>query len=107
MTDTATTAAAATPTGTQRKATGGHVEANPAKAGWGTKAFLIIICVLWMVPIFGTLVTSFRTYDDANRSGWWTVFSDPSTLGDLTLNNYTRAIEDSNMGNAFINSLAI
>ena len=31
----------------------------------------------------------------------------PSTLGNLTLDNYTRAIDESNMGNAFINSLAI
>jgi alpha-glucoside transport system permease protein len=109
MTDTATTAAAATPTGGERKkaAGGGHGDANPAKAGWGTRVFLTIICVLWMVPIFGTFVTSFRTYNDANKSGWWTVFSDPSTLGDLNFDNYTKAIEGANMGNAFINSLAI
>ena len=110
MTDTATTAAAATPTGGERKKAaggGGHGDANPAKAGWGTRIFLIIICVLWMVPIFGTFVTSFRTYNDANSSGWWTVFTDPSTLGDLNFDNYTKAIEGANMGNAFINSLAI
>ena len=63
---------------------------------------------LWMVPIFGTFVTSFRPLDDANSSGWWTVFTHPvDDLGNLTFDNYTKAIESSNMGQAFINSLAI
>ena len=108
MTFPAATVIDETPKASATKAMGGgHGEGNPSKAGWGTKIFLLVICVLWMVPIFGTFVTSFRTYDDANTSGWWTVFSDPSTLGNLTLDNYTRAIDESNMGNAFINSLAI
>jgi alpha-glucoside transport system permease protein len=108
MTDTATTAAAATPTAKERKqATGGHGEGNPAKAGWLTKLVLVIICVLWMVPIFGTFVTSFRPRSDAIDTGWWSVFTDPSMLGNLTFDNYKNAIEGSNMGNALINSLAI
>ena len=109
MTDTATTAAAATPTAKERKkqAAGGHGEGNPAKAGWATKLVLTILCLVWFVPIFGTFVTSFRSLDDANSTGWWTVFAHPSTWTDLTLDNYQRAIEGANMGNAFINSLAI
>ena len=109
MTDTATTAAAATPTAKERKkqATGGHGEGNPAKAGWATKLVLTILCLVWFVPIFGTFVTSFRSLDDANSTGWWTVVVHPSTWTDLTLDNYQRAIEGANMGNAFINSLAI
>jgi alpha-glucoside transport system permease protein len=106
MTFPATTVIDDTPKVAERK-TPDRGEGNPAKAGWGTRIFLIVLCVGWMVPIFGTLVTSFRTYDDANETGWWTVFTNPSTLGDLSFDNYTRAIEDSNMGNAFINSLAI
>jgi len=108
MTTTATTPAPATPTpGERKKVTGGHGEGNPANAGWATRVVLAIICVLWMVPIFGTFVTSFRPLDDANNSGWWTVFTEPSTLGNLTIDNYKNAIDGSNMGNAFINSLAI
>ena len=106
MTFPATTVIDDTPKVAERKAPD-RGEGNPAKAGWGTRIFLILLCVAWMVPIFGTLVTSFRSYDDANKTGWWTVFTNPSTLGDLSFDNYTRAIEDSNMGNAFINSLAI
>jgi alpha-glucoside transport system permease protein len=108
MTTTATTPAAATPTPKGRKATGGgRAEREPGKAGWGAKVFLAIVCVLWMVPIFGTFVTSFRPLDDANNSGWWNVFTHPGDLGHLTLDNYSKAINGSNMGNDFINSLAI
>lgn len=35
---------------------------------------LIIICVVWLVPIFGILITSFRPSEDIFRTGWWTVF---------------------------------
>ena len=59
------------------------------------------------MPIFGTLVTSFRPLDDANTSGWWEVFTHPSYVGHLTLENYKNAINGANMGNDFINSLAI
>jgi alpha-glucoside transport system permease protein len=34
---------------------------------------LIIICVAWMVPILGILITSFRHSEDIFKSGWWTV----------------------------------
>ena len=77
------------------------------KAGWATRATLILICVAWIVPTFGLFVTSFRSLDDANNSGWWTVFTHPSTLSNLTLSNYTDAIDKAGLGNAFINSVAI
>ncbi len=35
---------------------------------------LITICVVWLVPIVGVLITSFRQSQDIFRSGWWTVF---------------------------------
>jgi alpha-glucoside transport system permease protein len=107
MTNTMATPAAATPTAkTRRKAS--SFDPNPAKAGWATKIILLVICLLWIVPVFGTFVTSFRTVTDAESSGWWTVFTDPSTLGNLTLDNYRAAVTgDIEMGNAFINTLAI
>ena len=107
------TEAAATPTAEERKQkpkrSATHFEANPAKAGWFTKIVLGVLCLLWMVPLFGTFVTSFRTLDDANSTGWWTVFTHPSNLSALTIDNYHKAIFSDNpdMGRAFINSLAI
>jgi alpha-glucoside transport system permease protein len=108
MTFPATTVIDETPKVAKRKAPTERGEGNPAKAGWPTRIFLTILCLAWMVPIVGTLVTSFRPLDDANNSGWWEVFTHPGDyLGNLTFDNYTKAIENSNMGQAFINSLAI
>jgi alpha-glucoside transport system permease protein len=107
MTDTATTTAAATPEAKQRKKAT-HFDANPAKAGWFTKIVLTVLCLLWIVPLLGTVVTSFRTLDDVQSTGWWTVFSHPSELSNLTLSNYHKALTgQAHMGRDFINSLAI
>jgi alpha-glucoside transport system permease protein len=38
---------------------------------------LIGLCVIWLVPTIGLLVTSFRPVQDINSSGWWTIFSKP------------------------------
>jgi len=106
MTDATATVAVATPTSrTRRKAA--SFDPNPAKAGWLTKLVLLVLCLLWIIPTFGTFVTSWRPLNDAESSGWWTVFTDPSQLANLTTQNYTDAIQGANMGNAFINSFAI
>jgi len=52
---------------------------------------LVIICLLWIIPVFGLLVSSFRDRFDIATSGWWTIFPhrewvktaelDPKTLG--------------------------
>ena len=106
MTNTVATQAAATPTASTRKKASSF-DPNPAKAGWATKLVLIAICLVWMIPLIGTLITSFRPVNDAERSGWWTIFSNPSTLGNLTFDNYKEAINGADMGNAFVNSMAI
>lgn len=46
-----------------------------------TKTFisyvLFIICaVIWMLPLFGVIVNSFRPFTNAAGSGWWKVFSE-------------------------------
>jgi alpha-glucoside transport system permease protein len=109
MTSTSTTPAAATPTATQRrKAT--HYDANPARAGWFTRIVLTIMCLLWLIPLLGTLITSFRTTDAANSSGWWSVLAH---LGDLTVSNYKTVLQGNDatngaaMGRDFFNSIAI
>ena len=61
---TTTTTAAATPTSKARKRAT-KFDPNPAKAGWLTKLVLAFICFLWVVPTFGTFVTSWRPVDDA------------------------------------------
>ncbi|AEV83473.1 sugar ABC transporter permease [Actinoplanes sp. SE50] len=72
---------------------------------WASLA-AIVIAVLWTIPTFGLLVSSFRPELAIKRTGWWTFFSDPQ----VTLDNY-RAVFDSDsgisLGTYFINSLMI
>jgi alpha-glucoside transport system permease protein len=69
---------------------------------------LILICLLWVIPTLGVLVTSFRYSENIFRSGWWTVFPhrgyvetreikiDPSTDvdGPITIDGVTRTFEE-------------
>jgi alpha-glucoside transport system permease protein len=77
------------------------------QANWVVKLVIAIICFLWVVPTLGALITSFRSADDANTTGWWTIITKPSTLKNLTFDNYDQAINGANLGRSFINSLAI
>jgi alpha-glucoside transport system permease protein len=77
------------------------------EANWLVKAFLAILCLLWIVPTFGLLVTSFRTTDDINSSGWWTVFASPLDFTQWTVQNYSEVLFGRGMGNAFVNSFVV
>ena len=77
-----------------------------APAHWTVKAAVIVICFFWVVPAFGTLVTSFRNELDANNSGWWTALN-PANWGGFTFSNYHDAIVNAKLGQAFVNSFAI
>ena len=35
---------------------------------------LTLICICWIIPALGVLITSFRLPEEIFRSGWWTVF---------------------------------
>jgi len=85
-------------------------------------AVLFFLVLLWTVPTFGLLVSSFRSREDVLSSGWWTVFTNPGET-ELTLNNYRQVLGGSqttivengrevtvsggDMGTAFLNSLAV
>ncbi|HEY7796666.1 MAG TPA: carbohydrate ABC transporter permease [Microbacteriaceae bacterium] len=51
-------------------------------------AIAIVIAVLWSIPTFGLLVSSFRPAELINTTGWWTAFSNP----EFTLDNYTSVL---------------
>jgi len=38
---------------------------------------LIGLCLVWLLPTIGLLVTSFRPLQDVNETGWWTILSKP------------------------------
>jgi alpha-glucoside transport system permease protein len=68
---------------------------------------MAIICLMWVIPTLGLAITSFRPQDEANSSGWWTVFTAPANFTQLTFENYGEVFSRGNMGEAFVNSLAI
>ncbi len=91
--------------------------AERAKPHRATSSFfinliLIVICVVWMVPIVGVLITSFRPSEDIFKTGWWTVFPhkadvqvgeiklDPSVNvdGPITLEGTTATFEEWRQG---------
>ena len=74
---------------------------------WATIAALGI-AVLWTIPTFGLLLSSFRPADQIATTGWWTFFSNP----ELTLANYTEVLfsgsdTSAQLGEYFVNSLMI
>ncbi|RZS55109.1 carbohydrate ABC transporter membrane protein 2 (CUT1 family) [Microcella putealis] len=74
---------------------------------WATAA-AIIIAVIWTIPTFGLLVSSFRTASEIRSTGWWTWFVNPS----FTLQNYNDVLfgagaSSENLGSYFVNSLVI
>ncbi|GIE87160.1 carbohydrate ABC transporter membrane protein 2, CUT1 family [Actinoplanes regularis] len=66
----------------------------------------IVVAVLWTLPTFGLLLSSFRPEMDIKRTGWWTFFSDPQ----VTLDNYRAVFDEEtgvNLADFFVNSLTI
>jgi alpha-glucoside transport system permease protein len=65
---------------------------------------IIGLVVLWLIPTIGLLVNSIRPSDEVTQSGWWTAIFQPSQW---TLENYQTVLSQSNLGQAFINSIII
>ncbi|QCR18186.1 carbohydrate ABC transporter permease [Agrococcus sp. SGAir0287] len=68
----------------------------------------LVIAVLWTIPTFGLLVSSFRPAELIETTGWWTIFQNPG----FTLDNYAEVLFSSSgtapqLGEYFVNSLAI
>ena len=71
-----------------------------------------IVCLVWMLPIIGELVNSFRTRDAQQSTGWWTALANPLNVTQWTLDNYFVTLfatsEDGvNIGQAFVNSFLV
>jgi len=71
------------------------------------RVIVFMLVVLWTIPTFGTLVSSFRPEEAVKTTGWWTFFRHPQ----FTLSNYQRVLSsnpgDDNIGHYFLNSVRI
>ena len=74
---------------------------------WPVKVAVIVICVLWLIPTIGLLISSVRTTALIESEGWWTFFSKPFDTAQWTLDHYFTVLGARNFGNAFLNSLAV
>jgi alpha-glucoside transport system permease protein len=83
--------------------------AMQSRAGWFVKITMGVLCLLWLIPTVGLLVTSFRQPEAANTSGWWTAIASPLQATQWTLQNYNDVLfaGQSPMGISFVNSLAV
>ena len=73
-------------------------------------AVALFIAILWTVPTFGLLVSSFRPEKDIKANGWWNIFTDPA----FTLKNYddvlfggTSRLSSARLSEYFLNSIVI
>lgn len=64
---------------------------------------LLLVCVVWVVPLLGLIVYSFRTIPDSATNGWWNAFAKPW----FTMTNYQDAWSTGGIGRAILNSTLI
>lgn len=62
------------------------------------------VTALWVIPLLGLLVSSFRPASAVLSTGWWQSFALP---GDYTLDNYRQVLDRDGMLLSLFNSLAI
>jgi alpha-glucoside transport system permease protein len=80
---------------------------EPSEAGWFVRIAVLVIVLIWLIPTLGVLITSFRPEELVDSTGWWTALGHPFRTAEWTLQNYSLALDQGGLGNAFLNSLAV
>jgi alpha-glucoside transport system permease protein len=99
--------AADAPTGS---ATGGGRKGESIgvrQGGWFTRIVITVVVLLWLIPVLGVLITSFRPDSLVETTGWWTVLAHPWRISEWTLGNYSDVLNAEGFKDAFLNSLAV
>jgi alpha-glucoside transport system permease protein len=82
------------------------VTRRQGRASIAAKLVMAALCLLWVIPTAGIVITSLRTPDAVNSSGWWTVFRLPLEFSQLSAASYRQAL-NGGMAASFLNSLAV
>ena len=79
--------------------------ARESLSGRWASAAAIVIAVLWTLPTFGLLVSSFRPEGEVKTNGWWNAVTDPQ----FTFDSYRQVISgaDIDLATYLINSVVI
>ncbi|MEV5314871.1 carbohydrate ABC transporter permease [Streptomyces sp. NPDC052610] len=73
-------------------------------SGGAVRVFLIVVGLFWLVPTIGLLLSSLRSTEDMNESGWWTVFTEPAQL---TVDSYEKLLENGDITDSLVNTVLI
>ncbi|MFJ5773677.1 carbohydrate ABC transporter permease [Streptomyces sp. NPDC093094] len=68
------------------------------------RVFLIVVGLFWLVPTIGLLLSSLRSPEDMNASGWWTVFTEPAQL---TVDSYRKLLDNGDITQSILNTVLI
>lgn len=68
---------------------------------------VVFIALLWTIPTFGVLVSSFRQPDSIDATGWWRALTDPLDISQWTIDNYVDVLGSDGMADAFLNSVIV
>lgn len=63
-----------------------------------------LTCLVWLVPVAGLLVSSFRPAAAVSTTGWWTA---PLSPGDATLENYRTVLGEDGLWRSIGNSVLV
>jgi alpha-glucoside transport system permease protein len=86
-----------------RPAAGGDVR----RGSWFVRITITVVVLLWLIPVAGVFVTSFRPEALVERTGWWTAIGHLFDTSQWTLANYRTALDTEGFENAFLNSVAV
>ncbi len=53
-----------------------------------------ILCIIWFIPTFGLLLSSFRKAEDIKMNGWWTVFPHKEWVTTEEISDLPRSIDN-------------
>ncbi|MDX1621429.1 MAG: carbohydrate ABC transporter permease [Nitriliruptorales bacterium] len=87
-----------------KKQTGFAARVRDITSHGPTYAILTIISILWLIPAFGLLVSSFRSAATNSNEGWWTIFTN---WDQFTIQPYLDLLQNDAIISAFWNTFYI